>query len=281
MARTVTHDVQTQIYAFKARKGGVTKSTLTANAGAALANLGYRVVMIESDGQGSLSKMCGVEPADSFYDLITGDLEWGDVLRSVPPKFAGENGELQILSSYDKQMLIAGQEGLGNIIMERFQELRGFADFVLIDTSPNIDEINNAWFYVADWLFLPTLCEKPSLDQLRDQTLVYVRQATEAAELANVPVAKVRGIIPNRYRTQRNVDRTNIHTLQRRHGNRYRIFPLIRDESIWATAAQLSMSIQTMLVHEDAYCRREARSAMQELLYVVDSMIEPVATAVL
>lgn len=106
-----------------------------------------------------------------------------------------------------------------------------------------------------------------------------MQQATTAASDAGIPVAKVRGIVPNRYRTQRNVDRTNIHALQSRHGNQYRIFPLIRDEAIWAFAAQLSMSIQTMIRHEDWRMRREARSAMSELMFIIDSMVEPIAVA--
>lgn len=279
MARTATNEIFTQIYALIGRKGGITKTTLTANIGAALAALGLRVVMVEGDSQGSLAKMCGLKPWDGFYELIADDREWNDVLRAVPPSFAGDNGELLILSASDKQMLLADQDWVGGAILERFGELRGYADFVLIDTPPSIDKINNAWFYVSDWLLLPTLCEKPSLDQLRDQTLTYVRQATEAANAAGVPVAKVRGIIPNRYRTQRNVDRTNIHVLQKRHGNQHRIFPLIRDEAIWSTAAQLSMSIVSMTQHADAYYRREARVALRELEYIVDSMVEPLMVA--
>lgn len=266
--------INTMFYALIARKGGVTKSTLTANIGASLAERGYRVVMVESDGQGSLSSLCGIKPHDGFYQVVAEDREFQDVLVRVPEKFAG-SGEIWLLSSHRQNFALAAWEETGSRIADRFNELRGWADFVLIDTSPAADEINGAWFYVADRLILPTLCERLSVDHLRNETLVYIRSAQQQAALHDVPVAQVHGIVPNRYDKATNVDRVNIGILQGRHGDETTIFPLICNAAIWKTAAQLSTSIPVIRdtrYNNGSKWQHQARIAYAELLPVVDSM---------
>lgn len=267
----------TTIYALIARKGGVTKSTLTGNIGAALADMGLRVVLVESDGQSSLSKLCGVQPRNSFYDLIAEDAEFSDrnVMQRVPREFAGDNGEIWIIPSSDQQMKLASWRETGTRIYNRFQELRGWADVVLVDTSPNIDEINNAWFYTADRLILPTLCERLSIDHLREKTMAYIESARAKGEEVGIPAATVHGIVPNRYDKATNVDRVNIGVLQGRHGDDTRIFPLICNAAIWKTASQMSMSISTLKkTRENDNWRQQAKAAYKELLPIVESMTE-------
>lgn len=267
----------TQIFACIARKGGVTKSTLTANIGAGLARLGYRVVVVESDGQGSLSKLIGIQSHNGFYDLIAGDKEFTDVMVRVPEKFGGRliaknGGELLLISSADQQMFLSSWEETGDRVYGRFQEMRGWADFVLVDTSPAIDEINNAWFYTADKLILPTLCERLSVDHLRDATMKYIRQAQAKGAEAGVPVATIHGIVPNRYDKVTHVDRINVGILQGRHGDEFKIFPIICNAAAWKTAAQLSMSIFALGEDKQENWRRQARVASSEIIPVIESM---------
>ena len=61
------------IFAFLNQKGGVGKTTLTANLGALLADMGLRVLLIDADVQPSLSKyfpLAVAKPAAGLTEVI-------------------------------------------------------------------------------------------------------------------------------------------------------------------------------------------------------------------
>ncbi len=70
-----------RIIAIANQKGGVGKTTTTVNLGAALAELDYRVLVIDLDPQGNATTGLGVEARNfehSMYDVIMRDLPLED-----------------------------------------------------------------------------------------------------------------------------------------------------------------------------------------------------------
>lgn len=64
-----------KVIAFANQKGGVTKSTSTENIGIGLARLGKKVLLIDADGQGSLTASLGFRNPDSMEVTLPTILE--------------------------------------------------------------------------------------------------------------------------------------------------------------------------------------------------------------
>ncbi|HEX3979861.1 MAG TPA: AAA family ATPase, partial [Acidimicrobiales bacterium] len=78
-----------RIIAVANQKGGVGKTTTTVNLGAALAELDYRVLVIDLDPQGNATTGLGVEARNfehSMYDVIMRDLPLEDAIEPTSVK---------------------------------------------------------------------------------------------------------------------------------------------------------------------------------------------------
>lgn len=264
----------TQIIAFEARKGGSTKTTLTGNTGAMLAQRGHRVLLIEGDGQGSLTGMVGLEHADSFYDLVINDAEWSEVIRPVPERFAG--APMWVVSASDGQRYLEqtgvqfrGQT-LRQIVVDRFAELQGAFDFVLVDTGPGIHDLNEAFIFASHWLVLPTLVKVASFDML-EKMFDYIDASQMLAAQQGVPVAQVLGIQPNIFQPRGNARFYDMGYLDARFKQVARVFPPIQDRVAWAEAAQERQAISAY-DSAGSWGRRKVKQAVDELTPLVDAV---------
>ncbi|MEZ5203085.1 MAG: AAA family ATPase [Acidimicrobiales bacterium] len=74
-----------RIFAVANQKGGVGKTTTTVNLGAALADLGYRVLVVDLDPQGNASTGLGINIRGlqaSMYDVILSDVPIEDCIEA-------------------------------------------------------------------------------------------------------------------------------------------------------------------------------------------------------
>ena len=99
-------------YCFINQKGGVGKTTSCLNVGAALANKGYKVLLVDTDAQGSLTQSAGVQISDdapTVFEVLKGaaDINAAIVERGryciLPADIRLSGADLEFELSYSAQ----------------------------------------------------------------------------------------------------------------------------------------------------------------------------------
>ncbi len=114
-------------------KGGVGKTTLTANLGVALSELGFKVLLIDADiAMSNLSLLIGLEnPPITLHDILLGSSSAQDAIYDVPTNMKVIPSGLSI-SNYqrvDVERLVSVVKSLANDF-----------DYILIDAPAGIDK---------------------------------------------------------------------------------------------------------------------------------------------
>lgn len=136
-------------------KGGTTKSTTAINLGASLARSKRKVLLIDLDGQRTLSFGVGMDGAEPTV------LDWLD-------------NTIQPLGTAIKNLLvIPGDIGMFRLSDANFaKSLKGLIpldiDIVLMDCPPNLGLASVEAILNSDRVLLPTLCEPASLKGLSE-----------------------------------------------------------------------------------------------------------------
>jgi chromosome partitioning protein len=143
------------------QKGGVGKTTTTINLGAALAEQGRRVLLVDFDPQGALSVGLGVQPHEldaTIYNLLMErNLNAADVviktsvpgLDLLPSNIDLSGAEVQLVHEVGREFV------LGRVL----QPLIPDYDIVLIDCQPSLGLLTVNALACADGVLVPLECE--------------------------------------------------------------------------------------------------------------------------
>jgi chromosome partitioning protein len=150
------------------QKGGVGKTTTTANLGAALARQGQRVLLIDMDPQGNLTSAVGISKATE-QTIAESLLDF----RAPLPMLKVENGTGQLDVAPATLALASAEAALMNKL-GREQRLRDQIarhaaryDAVLIDTPPSLGLLTINALVAADRVLIPTEARFFSLQGLQ------------------------------------------------------------------------------------------------------------------
>ncbi len=150
-----------RIIAMCNQKGGVGKTTTTINLGAALAEFGRKVLLVDFDPQGSLSVGLGLNPHEmdlSIYNLLMQrDVDIADVI--VPTNVAGMDllpSNID-LSAAEVQLVqeVAREQTLQRVLQPAISEY----DVILIDCQPSLGLLTVNALTAADGVLVPLECE--------------------------------------------------------------------------------------------------------------------------
>lgn len=152
----------TKVIAIAAQKGGVGKTATTINLGVALAQMGYKVLLIDCDNHPSLSIRMGIQQPDTLEDtlasILTKTIEGQAVLASDGIIHHEEGVDFVPSSTRlaNVEMALATADCRERYLAEYIEIVRGSYDYVLLDCLPSIGLIAINALTAADEVLLVT-----------------------------------------------------------------------------------------------------------------------------
>jgi chromosome partitioning protein len=143
------------------QKGGVGKTTTTINLGAALAEQGRKMLLVDFDPQGALSVGLGIQPHDidsTVYNLL---MERGVTARDVIFETGVENLDL-LPSNIDlsgAEVQLVHEVGREYILGSALKDIVPDYDYIMIDCQPSLGLLTINALACADSVLIPLECE--------------------------------------------------------------------------------------------------------------------------
>ena len=156
-----------RIMAVANQKGGVGKTTTAVNLGAAMADIGFRVLVVDLDPQGNATTGLGLNNRDlqsSMYDVILHDTPIDDCIEATsvrnlfvaPASLDLAGAEIELVPAFSREMKLK----------KALAEVRDDYDYVFIDCPPSLGLLTVNSLAAATEVLVPIQCEYYALEGL-------------------------------------------------------------------------------------------------------------------
>ena len=193
------------------QKGGVGKTTTAVNLSACVAQLGYRVLLVDIDPQGNTTSGLGVNKnllETSVYDVLINEVDVSeaildtmiDTLKLLPSRMELAGAEVELVT------LLAREQRLKNAIAPVRQDF----DYIFVDCPPSLGLLTLNALTMADTLLVPIQCEYYALEGLSQlmNTVKLIRRSLN-------PKLEVEGVVLTMYDSRTNLSQQVVGEVKR------------------------------------------------------------------
>ncbi|MEI2638855.1 MAG: AAA family ATPase [Microthrixaceae bacterium] len=160
-----------RVMAVANQKGGVGKTTTTVNLGAALAELDYRVLVVDLDPQGNATTGLGVDHRSldyTVYDVLLNDVMADECIE--PTDLKGLFLLAANLNLAGAEVELVNQMSRETRLKRALDEVIDQFDYVLIDCPPSLGLLTINALVAATEVIVPIQCEYYALEGLGQLT---------------------------------------------------------------------------------------------------------------
>lgn len=158
---------ETRLMAVANQKGGVGKTTTAVNFGAAAAEIGKRVLIVDLDPQGNASTGLGLNPQkleSSMYDVLLHDVPMDDCIEAAavknlfvaPANLDLAGAEIELVPAFSREMRLKNA----------LSKVQDDYDIILIDCPPSLGLLTVNALAAAKEVLVPIQCEYYALEGL-------------------------------------------------------------------------------------------------------------------
>lgn len=180
------------IVAFANQKGGVGKTTTTANLGVLLWQAKLRVLLIDLDPQGHLTFSLGHNPetvAGTIYDAMIGERDYDITKIILKTSFGPDLMPNNIIASNADREL-SSKPTWGTRLASVIRKIRNDYDYILLDSGPSLNSLTVNALYAADYVIVPT-----QLEMLSVKGLQLLLERIDEARAEGNPRLQVAGVV--------------------------------------------------------------------------------------
>lgn len=197
-----------RVIALMNQKGGVGKTTTTVNLGAALAELGQKVCLVDLDPQAHLTINYGIEPVPqntNLYHVLVEERSFLEAIHKIDDNLAVVPSSIDLAAAEIELVSVLGRETL---LKKRLEASEHDFDFILLDCPPSLGLLTINALAVASEVIIPM--------QAHFLALQGVGKLLETVALVNKrmnPRLKVSGIVLTMFDAQTKLSIEVVHDL--------------------------------------------------------------------
>ena len=206
-----------KVIAVTNQKGGVGKTTTTANLGIGLAQENKRVLLIDADAQGSLTLSLGYPKPDVMQNVIDdtpipdsyGILHHGEGVDLLPANIDLSGMEIRLINAMSRE----------SVLRTYINSVKPHYDYILIDCMPSLGMMPINSLAAADSVIIPS---QPSF--LSAKGLDLLMQSIAKVKRQINPKLKIDGILFTMVDSRTNEAKEIIASLRAHYGEKIRVF---------------------------------------------------------